>query len=448
MSGSSAMWNLLFYVKADQTGWEHSYCVDQVLRPLISVRERLAPGVRDVVVPSKRSQAGYFRRQPLPTGTSPWVQQATYWAGTRRFNLSEAPSLEAVVGMDGLRVQDMASAEAIAAYLCWALKDQPREAKAALVLWGHGAAFYSPFLHLEYDPCKFNFGELLENLPSIEYPDFPPAPKDATEDGIPREGDLPFEGRLHSLPELGRGLKSGLERAGRRKLDVLGFNSCFMACIEAAYELREHAHFMVGSEEETPFEGWHHAAWVGEVGASRESSAEDVARIMVRTYEAGAAAEKTISAIRLGAGIDALTGCIRAFVGRAASLDRAQWLQVVEARRHTAQYGRFGGSMDVLMVDIVHFFQEVELRCPAMADAARAVSHACAGVVVVADAGPARRGRFGSHGLSIFFPEARGEFERLANRDRYNPGGVNSPSFVAASGWREFLEGVWRVNGA
>ena len=65
-----------------------------------------------------------------------------------------------------------------------------------------------------------------------------------------------------------RELKRVLATAHRvlgRKVDVVGMDACLMTMIEVAYQLRDHARVLVGSEEVEPGPGWPHAAILGDL---------------------------------------------------------------------------------------------------------------------------------------------------------------------------------------
>ena len=54
-----------------------------------------------------------------------------------------------------------------------------------------------------------------------------------------------------------------------RKVDLVGMDACLMTMIEVAYQLRDHAQVLVGSEEVEPGPGWPHAAILGDLTARR-----------------------------------------------------------------------------------------------------------------------------------------------------------------------------------
>src|SRR5690349_14207063 len=115
------MWKLLFYVKADQTGWEPSYAVDQVLLPLMRAKPVLPDEVLDVAVQCKRSEADHYRRQLDKDGSEPWVVVGRYWLGTRRFHLKQVESLHDSANMEACTVRAFGGAPAIEEFVTWSL---------------------------------------------------------------------------------------------------------------------------------------------------------------------------------------------------------------------------------------------------------------------------------------------------------------------------------------
>jgi hypothetical protein len=71
---------------------------------------------------------------------------------------------------------------------------------------------------------------------------------------------------------------------GRRPLDILGANACAMAYIEAAYELRNHADYIVASQIAVPFAGWPFETVLS--GIKPGISAQEIGRLIVDRYVA------------------------------------------------------------------------------------------------------------------------------------------------------------------
>ena len=57
-------------------------------------------------------------------------------------------------------------------------------------------------------------------------------------------------------PELRQAISEALSRAGRSKLDLLGFDACLMGSLEVLYELRNVASYVVASSFSEPGYGW------------------------------------------------------------------------------------------------------------------------------------------------------------------------------------------------
>jgi hypothetical protein len=69
-----------------------------------------------------------------------------------------------------------------------------------------------------------------------------------------------------------------------RKIDVLGFDACLMGLIEVAYQIRDYANYMVGSEETEPNDGYPYDAILTELAASPSMSPAQLASTVVTKY--------------------------------------------------------------------------------------------------------------------------------------------------------------------
>jgi len=87
-----------------------------------------------------------------------------------------------------------------------------------------------------------------------------------------------------------------------KKLDIVGFDACLMGMLEVAYQLREHAEVIVGSEELEPGKGWDYEAIVRFLVDNPNASNEEVSRAIVDAFITSYASEEnlkvTLSAIR------------------------------------------------------------------------------------------------------------------------------------------------------
>jgi hypothetical protein len=71
-----------------------------------------------------------------------------------------------------------------------------------------------------------------------------------------------------------------------RKVDVVGMDACLMTMIEVAYQIRDHALVLVGSEETEPGPGWPHAAILGDLTARPAMTAGELGGTVVTRYVA------------------------------------------------------------------------------------------------------------------------------------------------------------------
>jgi hypothetical protein len=115
---------------------------------------------------------------------------------------------------------DMTDQESLTSFLKWVYaQPECKTEKYALILWGHGP-------------------ELLMQPP--------PMPTSGVANSQQKQNAM-----LYLSPEeLRIALQEGLPK--HHKLDVIGFDACSMSMFEVAYEVREHAHYMVASQEEVP----------------------------------------------------------------------------------------------------------------------------------------------------------------------------------------------------
>src|SRR5439155_21792284 len=112
-----------------------------------------------------------------------------------------------------------------------------------------------------------------------------------------------------------RELKQVLAHAHRvlgRPVDVLGLDACLMTMLEVAYQLRDHARILVGSEELEARAGWPHDRILSDLIARPAMTGEELAATIVRRYAeayARTGEDATQAAIDLGK-LDDLVGAV------------------------------------------------------------------------------------------------------------------------------------------
>ncbi len=190
------------------------------------------------------------------------------------------------------------------------------------------------------------------------------------------------------------------------KIAVLCFDSCLMAMIEIAYQLREHVEFIVASENVVPADkGWPYDAMLTKLALQPQIAPRELACAIVDMFAGsynGSTQPVTLSALDLRAvedtvrAIDALS---RELIDRCVNGVKEK---VMFARRRAQSFG----NPDY--IDIVSFCKELrasELDLgAAVAEAAGNVIAAVEKVVISATRGSTASIRR-AHGLSIYFPD-------------------------------------------
>ena len=171
----------------------------------------------------------------------------------------------------------------LTAFIKWGMKNFPAE-RYLLDVWNHGGGW--------------------ENLPAdYDYDSIRAAkPKDAARrKRLKRALFRTTVKQIHKLPPEARAiaidcgahdyldnqeLRKAVAKAlpAGRKLDILGCDACLMNMLEIAYEMKDTAQFMVGSEETEPGAGWPYAAILQALTRKPAMSPEELAKLAVQEY--------------------------------------------------------------------------------------------------------------------------------------------------------------------
>lgn len=84
------------------------------------------------------------------------------------------------------------------------------------------------------------------------------------------------------------------------RLDLVGFDACLMGMVEVAYEIREPADVMVGSEKTEPLDGWPYDTILGDLQVTPTMSAGSLGTVIVQRYWQSYSESETMSAVGLG----------------------------------------------------------------------------------------------------------------------------------------------------
>jgi hypothetical protein len=237
-----------------------------------------------------------------------------------------------------------------------------------------------------------------------------------------------------TVDEIATALGTIVPKTGR--FELIGFDACLMADLEAAKTLAPHARYLVASEEIEPSDGWDYRALFARLTATPAVDGLGLGRMAVDTYrdyflksQVHALQEKAraitlalvdldkVAAVdqavmRLGSGADALL----------ARGKHSAWTSLARARNDADEFGRSaapaagGVSPGMEVYDLVQISENIKAATtdPAVAAPAQAVIAATRSAVIYDFRGSARPH---ANGLSVFFPPNRAT---LAERER-NP---------------------------
>jgi hypothetical protein len=348
------------------------------------------------------------------------------WRGTRRYYVTR--------GTDPRRIHSRILADlgptntgdpgVLESYIRFGAQRYPSRA-TALVLLNHGSGFYVP---PEMQSREGRAARRHHRSPIFH------TTRERLREAAPESRGIAYDdGAADCLDnqELKRVLATAHRVLGR-KVDLVGMDACLMTMIEVAYQLRDHAQVLVGSEEVEPVPGWPHAAILADLTKNPTMTGPELGAAVVQRYvefygHGGESA--TQSAIDLGQlgdlveAVDVLAGYLLADIKRAAVTT-----PLLYARRRTLQF------YEGLYVDLRHLAANL-----ATATGTGRIADACRDVQRIIDGEEAHspiigQGRVGAsmapaRGLSIYFPP-------FVDRSAF----YRELDFASATRWADFLE--------
>lgn len=170
--------------------------------------------------------------------------------------------------------------------------------------------------------------------------------------------DERWDGDRLTLTELDQALRTGLNG---KKLALLGFDACLMACVETALAAAPYAEYMVASQDTEAGDGWDYG-FLGKLEPSLQ--AEEAGREIVQSFEAyyrdqyakAPQCEQpyTLSMVRLD-GVEALSAAINSLFSDLRSMAdvNEEWFSPIShARSSTFAYGRVTTTTEYDLIDL------------------------------------------------------------------------------------------------
>lgn len=223
-----------------------------------------------------------------------------------------------------------------------------------------------------------------------------------------------------------------IKNALGRKIDVFATDACLMQMASVAYEFKDSAAVIVGSEEEIPGSGYPYAALLGRLSADTGMDAEALGGAMVETYGASYRADATLSALRSSA-LPGFVGALNGWV-TAVKADSAAFAAATDAGL-VASTSRFSQKESK---DLFDYLEKVDARLPAsqpVKDAGAALrAYLSTELVINNIAKPAGRKPYTqAKGLAIYIPALQ-----------YNSANYEKLAFTGVSLWDDFLREMMR----
>lgn len=153
-------------------------------------------------------------------------------------------------------------AENLIDFVKWGAKEFPSK-KVCLILWNHGVGALDPVFG---DPLRF-FMQNRDHLNSSEITIEEFYSQCTSDSRIMPEQSKPDRGILFDDDNKcylsNKDLKYALAQITspsilNKKIDCLGFDACFMQMLEVAYQVKDYASYMIGSEELELAKGWNY----------------------------------------------------------------------------------------------------------------------------------------------------------------------------------------------
>jgi hypothetical protein len=209
---------------------------------------------------------------------------------TRRFLLTRDRSLDDDVVAE-LGETNTGDPDVLLEFVAWGLDQYPAE-HTALILWNHGAGWKDDDVYAQAQRAGVAEADLPRSL--VRGVSQRAISRSLFATSIQTICQYPASVRAILFDDTSkdfldnRELKTVLDRIllkrGGHKLDLLGFDACLMNMIEVAAQVQHACHYMVGSQEIEPGDGWSYHALLRALVRNPDMGAEAFSGTIVDTY--------------------------------------------------------------------------------------------------------------------------------------------------------------------
>ncbi|MFX1258404.1 MAG: clostripain-related cysteine peptidase [Promethearchaeota archaeon] len=309
------------------------------------------------------------------------------WRTTKRFYITEGMEPTSENALEDLGELNMADSTTLSDFITWGITNYP-SSKYALILWDHGHGW---------------FGACIEDHILL-----PNQWKD-----------------MLNMSELLTALSTSYDDTGI-KLDLIGFDACYMGMAEVDYQIQNYADIRVGSEQYIPEGGWPYNFILSDLKETPTMNATNLGNTIVTKYidfVLDPHKKKTMSAIDLTKE-NTLSLAIETFSNRLISGVNTYQTEIASAKAASYKF------YDEPYIDLYDFAKEIynQISDKYIQTAAQGVMDAISTIVTAE--GIEKNVIFDAYGISIYFPETFTDYDSAYKTALY---------FTADLSWDEFL---------
>lgn len=346
------------------------------------------------------------------------------WTDTRRFVIKNG-NIPSMTPVQNLGEANMGDPAVLQDFVEWGIVNYPAD-YYSLVIWNHGGGWKT---------MKQRLDSMATTARTIANPDCGVARAIAVDDNA--------NDRLY-MKEVQSALETAKQRLSERfntqvKLDLVGFDACLMGMIENAYALRNATNYMVGSEEEEPWDGWPYDQILQRLVNNPATSPRQLAAYIVDDYVASYAGQSDITQAAVDISkVNDLVNKLNAFTIAA----NTEWNILANARNSAQQYHPTGFN-SYWGTDLCGFINNVKnnISSQDIKDAAESVRQAIQNFVLNSQCS---QNMSGTYGTAIYFPPNQAAFTNDPDHTSYQDANTFMPvDFVRINNWDNWLQNFY-----
>ena len=224
--------------------------------------------------------AGRVAQRDIPCPLEKGFNRVPYWKGTRRVAVVNGKTRTRAVDGTFLGSNlDMRNPANLAGFVRWSVSNYPARHNI-LIIKDHGAG--KPYLLFAKSARLNSFinSALIDITPELKAK----LAQKSKEPGLDVHKPVILEPDSNLLlnSQIRNALKSAL---GRRRLDIIGFDSCYKAMLETGYAMRDVARTLVASEAIQFDYAWDNLPWLTELARHPKVNRLTIARKMLVSFQ-------------------------------------------------------------------------------------------------------------------------------------------------------------------